>query len=163
MNVLSSIVLFIHKIVTTMVDTMILGLDVGGANTKAANSDRSFVRLIYAPLYRNKAILHGVLADVKRALEAERKGIEAVGAVVTDEICGCFNTKKEGVLCIKNTVSSIFSDVHFFDKDCRFKDGSSVDKDPVSSPRPTGWHLHGSYLKNTKTRFSLISEAPQQT
>ncbi|GEM_PF-2987319 len=29
------------------------------------------------------------------------EGIEAAGAVMTGEICGCFNTKKEGVLYIK--------------------------------------------------------------
>jgi len=42
---------------------MILGIDVGGANTKAATADCSFVRYIYAPLWRNKAILYDVLSE----------------------------------------------------------------------------------------------------
>ena len=109
---------------------MILGIDVGGANTKIATSDGSFVRLIYAPLWRNKTIIYDVLADVKRGLEGE--GIRGVGAVMTGELCGCFNTKREGVLYIKRAVSNIFENAKFFDMDCNFKNSSSVDEEPLS-------------------------------
>ena len=50
---------------------MILGIDVGGANTKAATSDGSFVRSIYAPLWNNKAITYAILSDVKRELKGK--------------------------------------------------------------------------------------------
>ena len=109
---------------------MIAGIDVGGANTKVATSDGSFVRLIYAPLWRNKAIIYDVLADMKRGLEGE--GIRGTGAVMTGELCGCFNTKREGVLYIKRAVSNIFENAKFFDMDCNFKNSSSVDEEPLS-------------------------------
>ncbi len=124
---------------------MIAGIDVGGANTKIATSDGSSVRYIYAPLWRNKAIIREVLSDVRRGLEAEGMEIEAVGAVMTGEICGCFNTKREGVLYIKRAVTSIFSDAHFFDKDCTFKDGSSVDKGTLSFAA-TNWLASAKFL-----------------
>ena len=80
---------------------MIIGIDVGGANTKVATSDGSFARLIYAPLWRSKTIIYDVLSDVKRELEG--KGIKAVGVVMTGELCDRFNTKREGALYIKKS------------------------------------------------------------
>ena len=124
---------------------MILGIDVGGANTKVATSDGSFVRLIYAPLWRNKAVIYDVLADVKRRLEAEGKGIEAVGVVMTGEICGCFNTKREGVLYIKKVVSTMFENVKFFNTDCAFKNSSSGGEDPLSFAA-TNWLASAKFL-----------------
>jgi len=124
---------------------MMLGIDVGGANTKAATSDGSFVRLIYAPLYRNKAILYPVLADVKRGLAAEGKGINAVGAVMTGELCGCFHTKRAGVLYITEEVSNMFWDAKFFNSDCAFKSKSSVDKAPLSFAA-TNWLASAQFL-----------------
>jgi len=111
---------------------MIIGIDVGGANTKISTSDGSFVRSIYAPLWRNKAIIYDVLSGVKGRLETEGKGVEAVGVVMTGELCGCFNTKREGVLYIKKVVSDIFENAMFFDSDCAFKTSLYVDKDPLS-------------------------------
>ncbi|MGB2842647.1 MAG: hydantoinase/oxoprolinase family protein [Halobacteriota archaeon] len=124
---------------------MVAGIDIGGANTKVATSDGSFVKSIYAPLWRNKTILYDVLSDVKRGLEAERKGIKAVGAVMTGELCGCFSTKTEGVLYIKRAVSNIFWDAKFFDNYCTFKDIPSVDKTPLSFAA-TNWLASAKFL-----------------
>lgn len=134
---------------------MIVGIDVGGANTKVATSDGSFVRLIYAPLWRNKAIISDVLADVKRRLEAEGKGIEAVGVVMTGEICGCFNTKREGVLYIKKVVSTMFGDTNFFDRDCNFKNSSYVDKDPLSFAA-TNWLASAKFLSEEYKKVIFV-------
>ena len=107
---------------------MIVGVDVGGANTKIATSD-GFVDSIYAPLWRNKAILNDVLPEAKQKFEAE---IEAVGVVMTGELCDCFESKRAGVLHIKKALSSTFDKLNFLDTDCMFRDGSEVDKDPLS-------------------------------
>ncbi len=107
---------------------MFVGIDVGGANTKIATSD-GFVDSIYAPLWKNKTILYDVLSEVKQKFEA---GIEAVGVVMTGELCDCFETKREGVLHIKKALSTAFETLKFFDSNCGFKDGSEVDKDPLS-------------------------------
>ncbi|MEA2032232.1 MAG: hydantoinase/oxoprolinase family protein [Euryarchaeota archaeon] len=126
-------------------EAMILGIDVGGANTKVATSDGSFVRLIYAPLWRNRATIYDVLSGVKRRLEAEGKGIEAVGVVMTGELCGCFNTKREGVLYIKNAVTDMFENAKFFDSYCTFKNNSYVDKDPLSFAA-TNWLASAKFI-----------------
>lgn len=122
---------------------MIIGIDVGGANTKVATSDGSFVQLIYAPLWRNKAIIYDVLADVKRGLGGER--IRRTGAVMTGELCGCFNTKREGVLYIKNAVFDIFESAKFCDIYCTFRNNSYVDKNPLSFAA-TNWLASAKFL-----------------
>ena len=115
---------------------MIVGIDVGGANTKVATSDANgFVATIYAPLWKNNAILYDVLSELKQKFETgEGTGIEveAVGVVMTGELCDCFETKREGVLHIKNAVSGAFKDAKFLNRMCAFKNGSYVDKDPLS-------------------------------
>ena len=122
---------------------MIAGIDIGGANTKVTTSDGSFARLIYAPLWRSKTIIYDVLSDVKRALEG--KGIRKTGVVMTGEICGCFNTKREGVLYIKKAVSTMFGDANFFDTDCAFRNSSSVNKDSLSFAA-TNWLASAKFL-----------------
>ncbi|RJS68513.1 H4MPT-linked C1 transfer pathway protein [Methanophagales archaeon] len=109
---------------------MFIGIDIGGANTKVATSDGGFVDSVYAPLWKNNTILHDVvLSELKKQFEP---GIEAVGVVMTGELCDCFATKREGVLHIKSAVSDTFKNAKFFDLMCTFKSGSYVDKDPLS-------------------------------
>ncbi len=111
---------------------MIVGMDVGGANTKVATPDGDgFIDTIYAPLWKNELILSDVLSAVKQKFE-RGEGIEAVGVVMTGELCDCFETKREGVLYIKKAVSDTFTDAKFFNQTCTFKNGSYVDKDPLS-------------------------------
>ncbi len=107
---------------------MFAGIDVGGANTKIATSN-GFADSLYAPLWKNKKCLYDVLADVKQKFGTE---LEAVGAVMTGELSDCFETKREGVLYIKQALSATFDAPKFFDKNCDFKDSAVVDKDPLS-------------------------------
>ncbi len=107
---------------------MFVGIDVGGANTKIATSD-GFVDSLYAPLWKDKVCLYDVLTEVNQKFGTE---IEAVGVVMTGELSDCFETKREGVLHIKHTLSATFDAPKFFDVNCTFKDGSAVDKDPLA-------------------------------
>ena len=107
---------------------MFVGIDVGGANTKIATSD-GFVDSLYAPLWQHKECLYEVLPEVNHRFGAR---IEAVGAVMTGELSDCFDTKREGVLHIKNALVTVFEAPLFFDKHGMFKDGSAVDEDPLS-------------------------------
>ncbi len=110
---------------------MIVGIDVRGANTKVATSDGSFVKFIYALLWRNKAIIYDVLADVKRALEGE--GIRGAG-----EICGCFNAKREGVLYIKKQYPLCLGTQFFSTLIVLLKTVHQWIKNLFPSPLPTG-------------------------
>jgi probable H4MPT-linked C1 transfer pathway protein len=107
---------------------MFVGIDVGGANTKIATSD-GFVDSRYAPLWKNKKCLYDVLAEVKQTFGTE---LETVGAVMTGELSDCFETKREGVLYIKDALSTTFEAPKFFNRNCDFKDEPAVDKDPLS-------------------------------
>jgi hypothetical protein len=69
---------------------MILGLDIGGANTKAASSDGLYAESIYLPLWKN-ASLDEVLSRFATLSP------QAVAVVITGELADCFSCKREGV------------------------------------------------------------------
>jgi hypothetical protein len=94
---------------------MIIGIDIGGANTKAASSDGKFTFSRYLPLWKG-ADLAGTLNDIKRC--AGR--IDAVGVTITGELADCFSSKKEGIIYISNIVKSVFKDAVFFGSDGNF-------------------------------------------
>lgn len=120
---------------------MFVGIDVGGANTKIATSNR-LVDSLYAPLWQNKDTLYAVLAEVKQKFGSE---IEAVGVVMTGELSDCFETKRDGVLEIKDMLSSIFGAPQFFDTSGTFKDGCEVDKAPFSFAS-TNWLASATFI-----------------
>jgi len=107
---------------------MFVGIDIGGANTKIATSD-GFVDSLYAPLWKDKVCLYDVLPEVNQKFGTE---IEAVGVVMTGELSDCFETKREGVLHIKDALAATFEAPKFFDINATFKDGSAVDKSPLA-------------------------------
>ncbi len=81
---------------------MILGLDIGGANTKAASSDGSFTECVYLPLWKNAPLgeVLGRFADLSP---------EAVAAVMTGELADCFSDKSAGIQSITAAVIDAFS------------------------------------------------------
>ena len=81
---------------------MILGLDIGGANTKAASSDGLFAESVYLPLWK-----HAPLEKVLRLLALQEP--QAVAAVITGELADCFSTKREGISSLTATVKRAFS------------------------------------------------------
>jgi (4-(4-[2-(gamma-L-glutamylamino)ethyl]phenoxymethyl)furan-2-yl)methanamine synthase len=81
---------------------MILGLDIGGANTKAASSDGLLAESFYLPLWKN-APLDEVLGRFA-ALQPK-----AVAVVITGELADCFSSKREGVLSLTAAVRRAFS------------------------------------------------------
>ncbi len=82
---------------------MILGLDVGGANTKAASSDGKFTKIEYMPLWKEAP-----LKPLLQRISVEAKP-EALGVVMTGELADCFSDKMSGILSIKGAVEASFS------------------------------------------------------
>lgn len=80
---------------------MILGLDIGGANTKAASADCTIAECVYLPLWRD-----ATLGEVLRRLA--EKDPECVGVVITGELADCYRSKAEGIASIKATVEKAF-------------------------------------------------------
>lgn len=94
---------------------MILGLDIGGANTKAASADGGYVESKYLPLWKG--------CDLEGALESIRRSAgpaEAVGVAITGELADCYGSKKEGVEHIAGKVKKVFPDAVFYGTDGKF-------------------------------------------
>jgi probable H4MPT-linked C1 transfer pathway protein len=81
---------------------MILGLDIGGANTKAASSDGLFSECVYLPLWK-----HAPLDEVLGRFAARRP--QAVAVVITGELADCFSCKQEGITSLTGVVKQAFS------------------------------------------------------
>jgi probable H4MPT-linked C1 transfer pathway protein len=80
---------------------VILGLDIGGANLKAATSDKRAASVPFA-LWKEPDRLPAVLAElVGRFPDAEELAV-----TMTGELCDCFRTKRDGVNHILNAVES---------------------------------------------------------
>jgi hypothetical protein len=86
---------------------MILGIDIGGANTKIASSDGKHVELHYLPLWR-KSKLPEALLDISARLVPEK-----VGVVITGELADCFQDKDAGLSYIIDAVNNAFSEAWF--------------------------------------------------
>ena len=93
---------------------MILGIDIGGANTKAASSDGRIVELHYIPLWKNTR-LPEVLLDISKRLKPERAAV-----VITGELADCFPDKETGISYIVDAVNNAFEDAYFLDSSGAF-------------------------------------------
>ncbi len=90
-------------------NNMILGIDIGGANTKIASSDGRLVELHYIPLWKNTR-LPDALLDIANRLEPKKAGV-----VITGELADCFPDKDTGLSYIIDAVNNAFSDAYFLD------------------------------------------------
>jgi probable H4MPT-linked C1 transfer pathway protein len=81
--------------------TGVLGLDIGGANLKAAHSGGS-ARCMPFPLWKGPTQLPNSL----RQLIADMPAHDNIAVTMTGELCDCFTTKTEGVRHILDAVSA---------------------------------------------------------
>jgi (4-(4-[2-(gamma-L-glutamylamino)ethyl]phenoxymethyl)furan-2-yl)methanamine synthase len=79
--------------------TTILGLDIGGANLKAATPDKRAVSVPFA-LWKQPDKLPAALAE----LVAQFPDAEELAVTMTGELCDCFETKRDGVNAIIKAV-----------------------------------------------------------
>jgi probable H4MPT-linked C1 transfer pathway protein len=80
----------------------VLGLDVGGANLKAAHSAGA-TRLVPFALWKSPADLPAALRELVRPLPA----FDLLAVTMTGELCDCFETKREGVNAILDAVTAV--------------------------------------------------------
>lgn len=81
-----------------------LGLDIGGANIKAATSDGGCVSRLFA-IWKNK---DGLLQELKQLPLIAATRPDLVALTMTAELADCFETKAEGVEFIATTVAAAF-------------------------------------------------------
>jgi (4-(4-[2-(gamma-L-glutamylamino)ethyl]phenoxymethyl)furan-2-yl)methanamine synthase len=90
---------------------MILGIDIGGANTKIASDDGKLIELHYLPLWKNSK-LPEMLLDIAKRLEPEKAGV-----VITGELADCFPDKDAGLSYIIDAINNAFKNAYFLDSD----------------------------------------------
>lgn len=80
----------------------VLGLDIGGANLKAAHSNGT-ARSIPFPLWKHPERLSAELASLGAAMPPH----DRFAITMTGELCDCFETKREGVRAILTSVRAM--------------------------------------------------------
>jgi len=118
----------------------IIGIDIGGANTKVASADGKVSEIHYLPLWKDSA-LPNLLADIAARIKPDK-----VGVVMTGELADCFESKIQGIRFICDAVDCAFtergsdagrgdanggnaggSEVYYLNNRCKF-----VDRDDAS-------------------------------
>lgn len=99
----------------------IMGLDIGGANTKVAYVQTDGMKIIGASgnsvcyeLWCNPEGLRAVLGGFQAALAAYDDKLEAIALTMTGELCDCFTSKAQGVLAIYAAVADVFPGVPIY-------------------------------------------------
>lgn len=110
-----------------MSSTRWLGLDIGGANLKAAHSS-GIARSVAFELWKRP----NDLAKALRALIDSLPPADRVAVTMTAELCDCYETKAEGVASVLGAVASITAEEHVFvwGIDGRFHAHSAIRAEP---------------------------------
>jgi probable H4MPT-linked C1 transfer pathway protein len=114
-----------------------LGLDIGGANLKAADG-HGWAKSTPFALWREPAGLAGALRELIDAAP----GSERVAVTMTGELCDCFRTKAEGVLHILEAVDEAIPadrDVHVYLVDGRLVTLEDAQAEPDLAAA-SNWH-----------------------
>jgi probable H4MPT-linked C1 transfer pathway protein len=85
---------------------LVLGLDIGGANIKAATADGGCASVAFA-IWKNKA---GLLQELRQLPLTLGTQPDLVALTMTAELADCFESKAEGVEFIITTVAMAFPD-----------------------------------------------------
>src|SRR4051794_35656238 len=114
----------------------VLGLDIGGANLKAAHTFGWATTLAF-PLWKFPERLTAELV----LLTAQSPPCGQVAVTMTGELCDCFATKREGVAAILTAVETAFSGttIHVWRTDGRFTDPASARETPLQTGA-ANWH-----------------------
>jgi probable H4MPT-linked C1 transfer pathway protein len=109
--------------------TSVLGLDIGGANLKAAHSSGVALLRPYA-LWKNPAGLTTALRELMRALPP----FDRLAVTMTGELCDCFESKRHGVGAILAAVETLAERraVHIWSTQGHFLDLDAAKADPLS-------------------------------
>lgn len=106
----------------------VLGLDVGGANLKAAHTNGAARSRPFA-LWKDP----GGLADALRGLIAEMPPADLLAVTMTGELCDCFESKRQGVNAILDAVEAAApgKPIRVWRTDGRFMDLTAVRAAPL--------------------------------
>ena len=124
----------------------VLGLDIGGANTKAAlikfNKSEileSYSYIEYFPFWEQTLLDISKMFEkiILKLIQNNNLSLESISNIVvtiTAELSDAFQTKKEGIFTILNALEQVFdkNKLFFISNSAYFLDFESVKKDPLS-------------------------------
>jgi len=119
----------------------IIGLDIGGANTKVClleKEEGEVVRAkgdsIYYEVWKNPAGLGQVLTSYSLSLTKDFS-LSGIALTMTAELCDVFTSKAQGVLFILQLVQEAFGDVpiYVWTTEGVFRRPSEIEKDPMQA------------------------------
>lgn len=120
----------------------ILGLDIGGANLKAATPDRRAVAVPF-PLWKQPEKLPAALAE----LIAQFGEVHEFAVTMTGELCDCFETKRQGVETIVTAVMNAARcwPVRVWGTDSTFHTTAEA-KEQWETVAAANWHALATYV-----------------
>jgi probable H4MPT-linked C1 transfer pathway protein len=95
-------------------DAPIIGIDIGGANTKIASIDTHVAELHYIPMWKDTSLLQK-LNEI-----AQRLAPSKVGVVMTGELADCFSDKEQGIKFIIGAVDAAFPNALYLNNRGKF-------------------------------------------
>ncbi len=119
----------------------IIGIDIGGANTKIASADGEIIELHYIPLWKDTT-LPDSLEEIADELEPD-----CVSVVMTGELADCFEDKLQGIEFIMRSVNDAFGcNVKYIDSRGHFYEGSGNLRDLAAANWAASTRLIGSEI-----------------
>jgi probable H4MPT-linked C1 transfer pathway protein len=106
----------------------VLGLDIGGANLKAAHSSGQALSLPFA-LWKSAALLPEMLSRLFRDMPP----YDALAVTMTGELCDCFESRRQGVRAILDAVTGAAGQtpIHVWRNDGHFVDATTARATPL--------------------------------
>ncbi|WP_094227812.1 hydantoinase/oxoprolinase family protein [Methanolobus psychrotolerans] len=119
----------------------IIGVDIGGANTKIASADGEIIELHYIPLWKDTT-LPASLEDIAEDLQPDK-----VSVVMTGELADCFEDKLQGIDFIMRSVNDAFDcEVKYIDNSGYFYGDSGNLRDLAAANWAASTRLIGSEI-----------------
>ena len=120
----------------------VLGLDIGGANLKAATASGETVHQPF-PLWREPQNL----ATALRGVIEQFAEVDQFAVTMTGELCDCFRSKREGVKHILQTMESVAGsrEVWVWSTEGRFVDVPTAIEDPLRVAA-ANWHALATWV-----------------
>ena len=130
----------------------ILGLDIGGANLKAATPDGRAVSVPFA-LWKHPEKLPAALGE----LVAQFPDAEEFAVTMTGELCDCFETKRDGVNAIVSAVLNVSRSwpVRFWSTAGRFRNSEEVRAEWLGVAS-ANWHALATFVGGYNPRGTTL-------
>ena len=140
--------------------TTILGLDIGGANLKAATADKRAASVPFA-LWKHPEQLPAALAE----LVARFPDAGELAVTMTGELCDCFRTKREGVRHIVQAVEEAWAgrEIAYWSTEGMFVPAAEAREHPIRVAA-ANWHAQATFVARfAPTGFAMMIDTGSTT